>query len=1249
MLRVWAFIDTGSDVTILSSTLADKLGLSLQPRSGNIVGIAGHLPRQSTSSPVSLWHGRSHTTAYWDVQPTLPGAEYLLLGRDSLADLHLTMGPIELDFAHTSRPPDDDDFIDYSIKPPRLADGRLPLDEETRRETIRQRIQVALQRHLDLVPVDSFISHPDAVVRIEHVDGTPPAYTPQYPAKNPDMREALTKQVQAWLVEGRIQRYDGTQAFAESFPRYNIPLMTVVTRDANQKVKKIRCCIDARQLNNGLVMDNAPLGNIRDIYQQMGSFKYFSEFDLRSAFTQFPVHRDDQHKLTFTWQGVQYSFRSAIFGLAHMAQTCSRVLTSIFSGLPNCFVYCDNLLVASRTLEEHEQHCSALIEICNQFNIRLQPDKCVLVHTRLKTLGNILSGTGIEPDPDKVNVTWDFPIPTCADDVCSFLSYTGYMRQFVRHYASLAAPLDTLRNAPPSEWRWEAEHQLAFDTIKSALRRAPILRHPDFTKPFSIAVDSSISGCGACLYQPDSPRDLPSPNNIVMMASRALRGYERGYSVYKLEANALVWALREFDEYIFGRHVTVLTDHNALVYLHQTKGVNRILQGWFSELSEYQFSIFHTSGRSNVLADALSRRYPRTWGVEEHVPSPADTDMLHPFAAICDIAPHDFTSDPNVIDFQVLHDSRSDTPTVVAYGHVDDAYTEFPLSAPAETTPTPTRSHRTPVSDAHARELVEHAHTFGHFGTRAVHMQLTKDGYLWDGMAKLIREVCHSCKSCQSWSLSNTPFNPLQSVRANLPWDRIQIDFTAPLDKTPSGMTCALLVTDVFTGYTLIRPLPDKEALTAAECLWHIMADFGVPQQIQTDGDGTFVSAVVQELIHNHGAEHKTIPAYVPRVNGKVERHIGTATTLLHKLVAETGRPWDSLAPAAQLMLNTKHRHATNSCPFALFFNRTLNRFASYTNSSVEHLTADDELAWIARERLLHDTIFPTVHFRTDAVEKKSHVTFEESHLNRSRHLPCGALVMLRDVLRTSKSSPPWVGPYTIVRVSPIGLYTLRDAVGGIFQRDVPRDHLKILTDANISSDGAYYVDRIVDRRLSHHGGYEYLVEWTGMSEKSWVQQHDIHDTELIRSYLQTQPRLPRKAHPSSSSTRVSRSLSRGASASPTPRPSAASSSATHPPPPSAASLPAPHPAPLPPRGERPTVDPKLNRDDQFLWDNPSKHATERLRIRITSIDDTNATASFTFPDHPATREHTKPWSEIISATAPLLSRIGSRTRRHRQ
>ena len=128
---------------------------------------------------MSLWHGRSNTTACWDVQPTLPGAEYLLLGRDSLADLHLTMGPIELDFAHTNRPPADDEFIDYSDKPSRLSDALLPPDEETRRQMIRQRIQAALLRHLDLVPIDSFISHPDAVVRIEHVDGTPPAYTPQ--------------------------------------------------------------------------------------------------------------------------------------------------------------------------------------------------------------------------------------------------------------------------------------------------------------------------------------------------------------------------------------------------------------------------------------------------------------------------------------------------------------------------------------------------------------------------------------------------------------------------------------------------------------------------------------------------------------------------------------------------------------------------------------------------------------------------------------------------------------------------------------------------------------------------------------------------------------------------------------------------------------------------------------------------------------------------------------------------------------
>jgi hypothetical protein len=297
-----------------------------------------------------------------------------------------------------------------------------------------------------------------------------------------------------------------------------------------------------------------------------------------------------------------------------------------------------------------------------------------------------------------------------------------------------------------------------------------------------------------------------------------------------------------------------------------------------------------------------------------------------------------------------------------------------------------------------------------------------------------------------------------------------------------------------------------------------MFADFGIPQQIQTDGDGTFVAEVIQDMIRAHGVEHKTIPAYVPRVNGKVERHVGTIQTLLHKLVSANGQPWDVVTPAAQLMLNNKHRYLTNAAPFALFFNRALNVFESYTSAPIKELSVDDMALWRERELKLHGQVFPTVRFRADAISSDKNHDFNASRLKAHDKLPCGTIVMLRDQLRGSKNSPPWLGPYTIVRVSPIGLYTLRDAAGGIFHRDVPRDHLKILTDANLNPKGAYYVDRIVDHR-THNGHHEYLVEWTGSSERSWVKQADVDDLDLIRSYLATQRSLPKKTRPPTAAT----------------------------------------------------------------------------------------------------------------------------------
>ena len=1220
------FHDSGSDYTIITFDIAVRLSLDVIPLHSLSLSFSPDSPpqpRSETRTQVLFRCGARDWLALVDVSP-LQEQEHVLLGRDFQAAMGILVGPLPLRFPSELIQATDDDFIDYSERDPRVEDEVLPQELERQRTSLRAHVQHWLTEHTRTVTTRDYINHPDAVVTLNHKPHPDfVAYVPPRDKRAGPFDDHINAQVLAWLDEGRTSVFDPVthgKASGEAFPLFNIPLMASPQLGADGLLKKVRVCGDLRRFNCGLVLDNSPLTDIRDIYERVGEFSFFTELDLRSAFLQFPVHPDHKHKLCFMWRGVRYVFNGAIFGLAHMAQICNRVLNSIFSDLANVFVYCDNILIGSKNLADHEQHVQAAIQLCTRFSIRLSPDKCQIACTRLKTLGNILMPGGILPDPAKVRTVMRWPVPTNADELLVFTAFCNYLRQFVRHYSEIAAPLEKARQTKP--FTWTQACQTSFDLLKHAIAHAPMLKTPNRSQPFAIAVDSSIAGIGGVLYQPANPGDLPQADTVVTFSSRSLKDYERGYSVYKLEANALVWCFRQFDVYLYGNHFSVLTDHNSLTYLHTMKDINRVLLGWWSVILEYDFGIKHVPGKLNVLADALSRSYPSKWGI----PAPLGDAQSSPLALQSLIRP------PAVV-------SQVQTPAATDAAQEPNPSGGQQASLPATQAPATSQGlvpSRSPDSPEEAEQLVQDTHAQGHFGIRSTMAALRREHWLWPGMSALVRRVVASCKPCQAWSMTRQVYHPARSIKSELPWDHIEVDLITSFETTSSGYNYIMVIIDIFTSFCLLRSLKSRDATEVAEILWAIFADFGVPKILQTDGEGAFVSDVVRTMVEEHGIEHKHIPAYHPAINGKVERQVAIVSDVLRKRMHETGiRDWTRLLPLCQLEINIKHRNLTNSNPFALFLNRTLNNWQSYTNIEPADLHIGDLEIWKQREAHLHDQIFPALRFRSDALQSADHEDIDKSHLTIGTRLPIGALVMVLDVLRGTKNSPPWLGPYTVVRASPGGTYTLRDAAGGLFHRDVPRNQLKLLTGAEKPTDETYYADKILDHRKKP-SGLEYLIQWAGYSEPSWEPVANIDDHDLVREYTATLQRLPTTTTTERTPSQPKRAPKPKAKGPPLPPPATPLALPPLMPPAPPLALP---PLP-PPRGDRPSMEPSAH----YVWDNPSKNATMRPRIRITAIDEENATATFVFPDHPSTMPHTKPWTEIIPEDE-VPSRHSSRTR----
>ena len=205
-----------------------------------------------------------------------------------------------------------------------------------------------------------------------------------------------------------------------------------------------------------------------------------------------------------------------------------------------CVVYIDDLIIFSQTLDEHLKNLHKVFDRLRRYHLKLAPEKCHFYRTKVSFLGHVVSGDVVQIDPDKIaKIRDDWPIPTKADELRSFLAFGGYYRRFIKDFSKIIRPLAEL--LPPSanekgkekikkEWSWNKVHQETFDKLKGILTSPPVLGYPEFDKPFEHHTDASTQRLDAVLYQQQGDH-----KQVIFYPSRALSKSEKNFSAYKLE------------------------------------------------------------------------------------------------------------------------------------------------------------------------------------------------------------------------------------------------------------------------------------------------------------------------------------------------------------------------------------------------------------------------------------------------------------------------------------------------------------------------------------------------------------------------------------------------------------------------------------------------------------------------------------------------------------------------------------------
>lgn len=353
-------------------------------------------------------------------------------------------------------------------------------------------------------------------------------------------------------MEHQVKKLLASRVIRESQSPYAAPAILVAKKDTTW-----RLCQDFRKLNALTVKNKFPIPVIEDLLDELHGAKFFTKLDLRSGYHQIRMSEKDIHKTAFITHFGHFEYLVMPFGLANAPGTFQALMNSILAPYLRIFVlvFFDDILIFSKTLEEHVQHVETVLTVLMKEKLFVKMSKCLFAVNQVDYLGHIISGEGMATDPSKIVAVNDWPVPTTITQLRGFLGLCGYYRRFVKDFGSIARPLhDILKK---DNFHWTSLQDTAFKALKQALVTAPVLALPNFSLPFVLETD-----LGAVLMQ---------NGNAIAYYSSTLCPRNAAMSTYEKEALAIVEALKKWRHYLVGHKLIIRTDHQSLKFMIDQK------------------------------------------------------------------------------------------------------------------------------------------------------------------------------------------------------------------------------------------------------------------------------------------------------------------------------------------------------------------------------------------------------------------------------------------------------------------------------------------------------------------------------------------------------------------------------------------------------------------------------------------------------------------------------------------------------
>ena len=406
---------------------------------------------------------------------------------------------------------------------------------------------------------------------------------------------------------------------------------------------KARLVVDYRVLNSSIEKSSWLIPRMNEILDKLAGSTYLSSLDLVDGFHQCPLHKDSRQYTAFITAAGCYEYTTSPMGLATSPNHYQFVMETVLSGKAGqverhrrqeeagqppttsesddtenligqiSYLYIDDILIVNKgDIHDHLSNVEKVINRLSKFGLKAKATKAVIAMTELKFLGFMVGRQGKWPDPNKTRAIDEVPIPKGSkskSQLHAFLGLAGFYRSHIKNFAKITACLYDLlkKRGRKIDRYWQQCHTDAFLELKEAFKKAPILVHPDFDKPFFIKTDCSKTHAGAILGQM-----VDGTERVIEYASTKLTPAQRKWHMTHLEGYAVVWALEKWKRFIEGREDTkVIVDHKSLLYLKHNKFADASgkIARWMVFLDTFNIHLQHRHGDEHADCDALTRMY----------------------------------------------------------------------------------------------------------------------------------------------------------------------------------------------------------------------------------------------------------------------------------------------------------------------------------------------------------------------------------------------------------------------------------------------------------------------------------------------------------------------------------------------------------------------------------------------------------------------------------------------------------------